>query len=145
MASNDVSFVVSRKSLSASYCYLLSFSGMDFGWTVRSTPCHFTFFCVPQLQSGSLITKSDITNSGYNEAQKLVPAKILLYMNRNASITVNSGYNEISVLANWFCYPQWTIMPLVTNHMFGPCEKFKPDITKWLSSVREPFLQNNGQ
>ena len=101
-------------------------------------------------KSRSLITKSDITNSGYNEAQKLVLAKILLYMNRNASVIANSRYNEISVLANWFCYPQWTIMPfvtnrpLITNHMFGPCEKFKPDITKWLLSVREPFLQNNG-
>ena len=104
------------------------------------------------LQSRSLITKSNIMNSRYNKAQKLVPAKILLnlYMNRNASVIVNSGYNEILVIANWFCYPQWTIMPLVmnrpliTNHMFGPCEKFKPDITKWLPSVREPFLRNNG-
>ena len=103
-----------------------------------------------KVHSRLLITKSDITNSGYNEAQKLVPAKILLYMNRNASVIANSGYNEISVIANWFCYPQWTIMqlvtnrPFITNHMFGPCEKFKPDITKWLPSVREPFLQNNG-
>ena len=105
--------------------------------------------CGWDIQSRSLITKSDIANSGYNEAQKLVPAKILLYMNRNASVIANSGYNEISVIANWFCYPQWTIMPLLTNrplisnHMFGPCEKFKPAITKWLPSVREPFLQNN--
>ena len=35
--------------------------------------------------------------------------------------------------------PLVTNRPLVTN-MFGPCEKFKPDITKWLPSVREPFL-----
>ena len=47
-----------------------------------------------QIQSRSLITKSDITNSGYNEAQMLVPAKILLYMNRNLSVIANSGYNE---------------------------------------------------
>ena len=58
--------------------------------------------CTYVLQSRSLITKSDVTNSGYNEAQKLVPAKIL-YMNRNASVIANSGYNEISVIANWFC------------------------------------------
>ena len=100
------------------------------------------------IQSRSLITKSDITNSGYNEAQKLIPAKILLYMNRNVSVIANSGYNGILVITNWFCYPQWTIMPLVTNqplitnHMLGPCEKFKLDITKWLPSVREPFLKN---
>ena len=68
-----------------------------------------------EIQSRSLITKSDITDSGCNEAQKLVPAKILLYMNRNASVIANSGCNEISVIANWFCYPQWTIMLLVTN------------------------------
>ena len=37
-----------------------------------------------------------------------------------------------------------TNRPLITNYMFGPCEKFKPDITKWLPSVQEPFLQNNG-
>ena len=91
--------------------------------------------------------KLDIMNSGYNEAQKLIPAKIL-YMNRNVSVIANSGYNEISVIMNWFSYLQWTKMPLVTNrplitnHMFGPCEKFKLDITKWLSSVREPFLKN---
>ena len=89
-----------------------------------------------QYQSRSLITKSDITNSGYNEAQKLVPAKILLYMNRNASVIANSGYNEISVIAKWFCDPQWTIMPPVTNrphitnHMFGPCEG------RWLVSAQ---------
>ena len=29
---------------------------------------------------------------------------------------------------------------LIMNHMFGPCEKFKLDITKWLLSVRQPFL-----
>ena len=86
---------------------------------------------VSVVQSRSLVTKSDITNYGYNEAHKLVPTKILLYMNRNASVIANSGYKEISVIANWFCYPQRTIMPLVTNrplvtnHMFGPCEKFK--------------------
>ena len=97
-----------------------------------------------RVQSRSLITKSDITNSGYNEAQKLFPAKILLYMNRNASVIANSGYNEISVIANWTIMLLVTNWPLITNHMFGPCEKFKPDITKWLPSVREPFLQNNG-
>ena len=69
-------------------------------------------------------------------------------MNRNVSVVANSGYSEISVITNWFCYPQWTIMPLVTNgplitnHMFGPCENFKLDITKWLPSVREPYLKN---
>ena len=46
------------------------------------------YVCI-YVQSRSLITKSDITNSGYNEAQKLVPAKILLYMNRNASVIAN--------------------------------------------------------
>ena len=93
---------------------------------VKSTDCIFLYyhhietcanmhrtFC--RIQSRSLVTKSDITNSGYNEAQKLVPAKILLYMNRNASVIANSGYNKISDITNWFRYPQWTIMPLVTN------------------------------
>ena len=56
---------------------------------------------VSEIQSRLLITKSDITNSGYNEAQKLIPAKILLYMNRNVSVIANSGYNEISVITNW--------------------------------------------
>ena len=59
-----------------------------------------------QIQSKSLIMKSDITNSGYNEARKLIPAKILLYMNRNVSVIANSGYNKISVITNWFCYPK---------------------------------------
>ena len=103
------------------------------------------------VQSRSLITKSDITNSGYNEAQKLILAKILLYMNRNVSAIANSGYNKISDITNWFSYPQWTITPLVTNQplitnrMFGPCEKFKLDITKWLPSVREPFSKMAGK
>ena len=82
---------------------------------------------VELVQSRLLTTKSDTTNSGYNEAKKLIPAKILLYMDRNVSVIANSGYNEIPVIANWFCYPQWATMPLVTNqplitnHMFGPC------------------------
>ena len=107
-----------------------------------------SLFRTIHVQSRSLITKSDITNSGYNEAQKLIPAKILLYMNRTVSVIANSGYNEISVITNWFCYPQWTIRPLVTNrplitnHMFAPCEKFKLHITKLLPSVRETFLKN---
>ena len=83
--------------------------------------------------------KPDIMNSRYNEVQRLVSAKILLYMNRNVSVKANSGYSEISVITSWFCYPQWAIMllvmnqPLITNHIFGPCEKLKLNITKWVT------------
>ena len=51
-------------------------------------------------QSRSLTTKPDITNSRFNEAQKL---------NRNVSVIENSGYNEMSVITSWFCYHQWAL------------------------------------
>ena len=81
------------------------------------------------------------------EREGLIPAKILLYMNRNVSVIANSGYNEISVITSWFCYPQSVIMLLVTkllitNHMFRPCEKFKLDITKWVTFSLGTILKN---
>ena len=60
-----------------------------------------------RIQWRSLTMKSVTKNSRYNEAKKMIPAKILLYMNRNVSVIPNSGYNEISVITNWFCYLQW--------------------------------------
>ena len=71
--------------------------------------------------------------------------------NPSGSVKANFGYNEISVITNWFCYPQWAIMPLETNqplstnHKFGPCEKFKLDITKWLLSIGDHFSEMDGK
>ena len=46
------------------------------------------------VQSKPLVTKSDVTNFGCNEAKRLVPAKILLYMTKNTSDVTKSDVTK---------------------------------------------------